>query len=44
MDPFSRNEGIMDNSAAKELNITNANMKRGATNREIGLLLNSSFW
>ena len=31
------------NSAAKDLNITNINTKEGASSREIGLPLSSSF-
>ena len=43
MAPFSSCGPIETNSAAKELTVTNINMKAGPPNRQIGLLLNGSF-
>ena len=43
MAPFHATAELKQNSAGKDVNVTNKNTKAGPPNRQIGLPLNSSF-
>ena len=44
MAPFDAMSELKENSAGKDLNVTNKNTKAGQPDRQIGLPLNSSFF
>ena len=43
MDPFHAMAEVKENSAGKDVNVTNKSTKAGPPNRQIGLPLNGSF-